>query len=91
MIFPEYWRSKQQLHFGISLNILAIQTRRQTLSKLIGLFGICHHQCVKESRASNLELGLLVAFADLYQLGIRTAGLLQEISDIRNLLGHGKF
>ena len=80
--------SRELEDLDIILNILALQTRGQTLGKLVGLFGISHHQRVQESRASDLELGLLIALADLYQLGIRTASLLQKIADIRNLLRH---
>jgi len=40
------------------------------------------------TRASDLELGLRVTLADLHQLGVGTAGLLQKVADICDLLGH---
>lgn len=71
------------------LNSLLSQTRGQTLGKLVRLFRIRHHQSVQESRASDLELGLLVALANFYKLGICATRLLKEITNISNLLGHG--
>lgn len=40
------------------------------------------------TRASDLELCLSVPLSDLDQLGVASAGLLKEVTDISNLLGH---
>lgn len=72
----------------LDLDILTLQTRGQTLSQLIGLLSILNTQGVQVLGATNLELGASGALADLDHLGVLTTGLLEEITDVGNLLGH---
>ena len=58
------------------------------MSQFVGLFGISNLQCVQVTRASDLELGFRITLADLDKLGVASAGLLKEVSDISNLLWH---
>ena len=71
------------------LDILALKTRGQRLGKLLGLLGILYLESVEVSAASDLELGLLLTLVDLDHLGIPAAGLLEEVADVGNFLGHG--
>jgi hypothetical protein len=82
----------QSIHFilkYLDLDILTLQTRRQTLSQLIGLLGILNTQGVQVTRATDLELGRTGTLADLNLLGVLTAGLLEEVTNVGDLLGHG--
>lgn len=72
----------------LTLDRYALQTRGETLCKLVSLFGISHNKSVQMARASDLEFGLRVALADFDKLGIVAASLLEEISDVCNLLRH---
>lgn len=72
----------------LDLDILTLQTRGQTLSQLIGLFGILNTQGVKVTRATDLELGTSRTLTDLDQLGILATGLLEEVTNVGDLLGH---
>lgn len=58
------------------------------MGQFLCLLSVLYYQSVQESRASDLEFGLVGALADLYKLGVSTTGLLEEIPDISNLLGH---
>ena len=60
------------------------------MSQFLSLLSILNYQSIKESGATNLEFSLAGALADLYELGIGTASLLEEIPDIGNLLWHLK-
>jgi hypothetical protein len=73
---------------GICLDILPLQTRRQTLGQFLCLLSILYNQSVHESRASDLEFGLVGTLADLDKLCVSTTCLLEEITDISNLLWH---
>jgi hypothetical protein len=70
------------------LDVLTLKARGQRLRQFIGLLVIGHNQCVQMARASDLELGLSIALANLDQLGIGSACLLEKVTDICNLLGH---
>ena len=72
----------------LDLDILTLQTRRQTLSQLIGLLGILNTQGVQVLGATDLELGASGALADLDHLGVLTTSLLEEVTDVGDLLGH---
>lgn len=76
---------------SLNLDVLSCQTRRKRLGQFVGLFGISDNQGIQVTRASDLELGLGITLADLYQLGITSASLLKEITDICNLLWHFKY
>lgn len=70
------------------LDILPLQTRRQTLRQLLSLLRILYHQGVQETRATNLELGLVGALADFDELSVLAASLLEKVADVGDLLGH---
>ncbi len=72
----------------LDLDILTLQTRGQTLSQLIGLLGILDTQGVQVLGATDLELGASGTLADLDHLGVLAAGLLEEVTDVGDLLGH---
>ena len=76
---------------SLNLDVLSCQTRGKRLGQFVGLFGISDNQGIQVTRASDLELGLGITLADLYQLGITSASLLKEITDICNLLWHFKY
>lgn len=76
------------VHFPFSLDALALKTWGQRLSQFVSLFGVLHLQCVQVTRASDLELGFGITLADLDKLGVASACLLKEVSDIGNLLWH---
>ena len=76
------------LYYDNSLDCLALETRGQRLSQLICLFGVGDNQGVQKTGASDLEFCLTFTLADLDKLGVRSAGLLEEITDIGNLLRH---
>jgi hypothetical protein len=58
------------------------------LGQFLSLLSIFNYQSVQESRASDLEFGLGGALADLDELGVNTASLLEKVTDISNLLWH---
>jgi len=71
------------------LNVLARQCGGQRKGNLIGLLSVRDLERVKEPGASDLELGHTVgALLNLDGLGILPPRLLDEITDIRNKLGH---
>ena len=72
----------------LDLDILTLQTRGQTLSQLISLLSILNTQGVQVLGATDLELGASGALADLDHLGVLTTGLLEEVTDVGDLLGH---
>lgn len=74
--------------FSFNLDALALKTWGQRLSQFVSLLGVLNLQCVQVTRASDLELGFGVTLADLDKLGITSACLLKEVSDISNLLWH---
>ena len=76
------------LHALSYLDVLSLKTRRQRLSELLGLFRVTDNKSVKVSGATDLELGVSVALADLDHLGIAPASLLKEVTDVGDLLGH---
>jgi hypothetical protein len=73
------------------LDVLTLKTRGQRLRQFIGLLVIGHNQCVQMARASDLEFGLNIALANLHQLGIGSACLLEKVTDVGNLLGHDEY
>jgi hypothetical protein len=73
----------------LRLDSLASKTRGKTLSQFVSLFGICHNKSIQVAGAADLELGLAIALADLYQLGVGATGLLQKVANVSDLLGHG--
>ena len=73
------------------LDVLTLKTRGQRLRQFVGLLVIGHNQSVQMARASDLELGLDIALANLHQLGIGSACLLEKVTDISNLLRHDEY
>ena len=61
------------------LQFLDLETWRQRLLQLLGLFLILDYQSVKESGASNLELGAVGVLLDFDALCIFPAGLHEEV------------
>jgi hypothetical protein len=72
----------------LDLDILTLQTRGQTLSQLIRLLSILNAQGVQVLGATNLELGATGTLADLDLFGVLAAGLLEEVANVGDLLGH---
>ena len=68
------------------LQFLDLETWRQRLLQLLGLFLILDYQSVKESGASNLELGAVGVLLDFDALGIFPAGLHEEVLKKRKKL-----
>ena len=58
------------------------------MGQFVGFLGISDNQCVHKSGASDLELSLRISLSDLDQLGVASASLLEEITDVSNLLRH---
>ena len=58
------------------LNVFPLKTRGERLGKFLGFFGIANLEGVQVSGATDLELGLRSALADLDKLGITPACLL---------------
>ena len=58
------------------------------MGELVGLFGIGNDKGVKVAAAPDLEFRLVVTLADLDELGVCSAGLLQKVTNIGNLLRH---
>ena len=73
----------------LDLDILTLQTRWQTLSQLISLLRIFHTKSVQVLGTTDLELGTSRTLTDLNHLGILATGLLEEVANIGDLLGHG--
>jgi len=70
------------------LDVLAAEARGETLGELLGLLVVGDSESVEEAGAADLELGVGGALADLDDLGVRAAGLLEEIPDVGNLARH---
>ena len=73
----------------LDLDILTLQTGWQTLSQLISLLRIFHTKSVQVLGTTDLELGTSRTLTDLNHLGILATGLLEEVANIGDLLGHG--
>jgi hypothetical protein len=71
-----------------NLDVLALKTWGKRLGQFVCLFSVGDNQSIQVARASNLELCLSISLSDLDQFGIRSAGLLKEVTDIGNLLRH---
>ena len=54
------------------------------MRKFVSLLVIRNGKSVKEFGATDLELGGLVSLSDGDLLGVRSSGLLEEVSDIGN-------
>merc|ERR1719420_1528423 len=74
-------------HSGRS-DLLLLQCRRQRLGQLVRLVLILDHECVKVPAAPDFELRLDASALDLHGLRVLPAGHLQELPDLRDLLGH---
>jgi hypothetical protein len=61
-------------------------TRRKGLGQLLSLLGITNAESVKVSRASDLEFGGSLSLLNLYGSCILSASLLEEVSDVVDLL-----
>jgi len=72
------------------LDLLPLKTRRQTLGQLLSLLGILDNKSVQKPGATNLKLGRFRALADLDKLGVLTACLLEEVTDVGDLLRHDR-
>ena len=75
--------------FYLDLDILTLQTRWQTLSQLISLLRIFHTKSVQVLGTTDFKLGTSRTLTDLNHLGILATGLLEEVANIGDLLGHG--
>jgi hypothetical protein len=63
------------------------RTRRQGLGELVGLLGVGDAEGVQVARAADLELDNAVSLLDLDGARVLSAGLLEEVPDVRDLLG----
>ena len=70
------------------LDILALKARGQRLGELLGLLRVGNLESVQIPGAPDLELGPRRPLADLDELGVPAAGLLEEVTDVNNLLRH---
>ena len=70
------------------LDVLAGDSGRERLGQLLGLHGILDDEGVEVAGAADLELGGSLGLLDLHRLGVLAARLLQEVTDITDLLGH---
>lgn len=70
------------------LDFLDLQTRRQRLLQLLGLLLVGDDQCVQETRAADLELGVLRVLLYLDGARVLSAGLDQEVLDLFDFLRH---
>ena len=68
------------------LDLFAGKTRWQRLGEFLSFVRIFHGQSVQVSAAANLELCALFTFGDLDRFGVLSAGLLEEIADVCDLL-----
>lgn len=58
------------------------------MRQLFCLFLIVDNEGVQKTRASNLKLRLVCTLANFDEAGILTTGLLEEVTNVGNLLGH---
>ena len=73
--------------FGL-LDVLTGKTRGERLGKLVGLLTVSDGEGVEVLGAANLKLGLLSLLVDLDELGVGSAGLLEEVANVGDGLRH---
>ena len=77
------------MHVLSSVDLLLLQRGRQGLLELLGFVLVRHDQGVEIAAAPDLELGLGAVLLDLHGAGILSAGNLEELADLGDLLRHG--
>lgn len=75
-------------HWNLLLDFFHLQTWWQRLLQFLGLLLVEHHQCVQESGATDLELGVIWVLLDLDGAGVLPAGFDQEVLNLFDFTRH---
>ena len=70
------------------LDVLAREAWWEGLRKLVGFLGVLDTKSVQVPRAADLEFHDALGLLDLHGLRIPSARLLQEVTDVADLLRH---
>lgn len=82
------YKEQTQSMYLVTICVYMKLTRWERLGQLFSFLSIINNESVQVARATDLKFGLVAALLDFHRAGVLAASLLEEITDVINLLWH---